>query len=192
MAPETSVGSRLTTLRESLNLSVTELAERCGCSPTVIAGLEAGELAPSLAPLIKVTRALGVRLGTLLDDEPSLGPVVTRAGDTETATRLKSLETSSDAGVLTFHSLAASKASRHMEPFVIDVRPGAVEGRTLSSHEGEEFIHVLSGAVHIEYGKTEIVLAAGDSVYFDSIVPHLVQSASDEPARILAVVHVPV
>lgn len=192
MAPDTSIGSKLTTLRESLNLSVTDLAERCGCSPAVITGLEAGELAPSLAPLIKVTRALGVRLGTLLDDEPSLGPVVTRGGDIETATRLKSLETASDAGVLTFHALAASKASRHMEPFVIDVSPGVEESRHRSSHEGEEFIYVLAGAVHIEYGKSEIVLGCGDSVYFDSIVPHLVHAVGDEPARIVAVVHVPV
>lgn len=191
MAPESTVGTKLTTLRQSLNLSVEELAERCGCSPAIINGLEAGELAPSLAPLIKLTRALGVRLGTLLDDEPSLGPVVTRAGDAEAATRLKSLETSSDAGVLTFHSLAASKASRHMEPFLIDVQPGVEERRVLSSHEGEEFIYVLTGAIHIEYGRSEMVLEEGDSVYFDSIVPHLVHAHGDLPARILAVVHVP-
>ncbi len=191
MTPDTQIGSRLTTLRESLSLSVEELAERCGCSPAVILGLEAGGIAPSLAPLIKITRALGVRLGTLLDDEPSLGPAVTRAGDEGVATRLKSLETSSDAGVLTFHALAASKASRHMEPFLIDVQPGEEERRNLSSHEGEEFIYVLTGAVQIEYGKNAIVLRQGDSVYFDSIVPHLVRADGDVAARILAVVHVP-
>ena len=75
---ENRIGTKLTTLREALQLSRDELAERCDCDVNVIAGLEDGELAPSLAPLIKVTRALGVRLGTLLDDDVHVGPVVTR------------------------------------------------------------------------------------------------------------------
>jgi quercetin dioxygenase-like cupin family protein len=70
------------------------------------------------------------------------------------------------------------------------VRPGVA--RTLSTHEGEEFIHVLDGAVEVEYGKETHALAAGDSIYYDSIVPHQVRAAAGEPARILAVVFAPV
>ncbi len=79
--PDTRIGSKLATLRESLHLTVDELAQRCECEPSVIAALEAGELSPSLAPLLRITRALGVRLGTLLDDDAAVGPVVTRAGN---------------------------------------------------------------------------------------------------------------
>jgi len=191
MAPDTRIGSKLSTLRKSRNLSVTELAERCDCDASVITGLEAGDLAPSLAPLIKITRALGVRLGTLLDDDTNVGPVVTRAGDAEIAARLKSLETSSDAGALGFFSLAASKTSRHMEPFLIEVRPGAEERHDLSTHEGEEFIFVLAGSIEIDYGKERFVLGSGDSIYYDSIVPHQVRAHHDVPASILAVVYAP-
>jgi transcriptional regulator with XRE-family HTH domain len=191
MAPDTRIGSKLTTLREALNLSVDELAVRCDCDASVISGLEEGDLAPSLAPLIKITRALGVRLGTLLDDDTNLGPVVTRAGAAEEAARLKSLETSSDAGVLDFFSLASSKTSRHMEPFLIDVMPGTEEHHALSSHEGEEFIYVLAGEIEIAYGKDLHLLEPGDSIYYDSIVPHQVRAHGDAPARILAVVYQP-
>jgi transcriptional regulator with XRE-family HTH domain len=183
------IGGKISTLRESLGLSVEELSERCDCDASVITGLEAGDLAPSLAPLIKITRALGVRLGTLLDDDTELGPVVTRAGAAEEAARLKSLETSSDAGVLDFFSLASSKASRHMEPFLIDVMPGTEEHHALSSHEGEEFIYVLDGTLEVEYGKATHALGVGDSIYYDSIVPHQVRAHGDSPARILAVVY---
>ena len=185
------IGSKLTTLRESLNLSREELAERCDCSPEVIAGLEEGDIAPSLAPLIKVTRALGVRLGTLLDDDTSVGPVVTRGDTAEHVERVKDLETSSDAGVLDFVSLAAGKSARHMEPFMIAVNPGTAEHHALSTHEGEEFIHVLDGSIEIEYGKDLHVLQPGDSIYYDSIVPHQVRAHGDSPARILAVVYAP-
>ncbi len=185
------IGSKLTTLRESLQLSQEELAERCDCGIGVIAGLEAGDIAPSLAPLIKITRALGVRLGTLLDDETHVGPVITRKDTAEQVARLKSLETSSDAGVLDFFSLAAGKTSRHMEPFMIAVNPGTSEQHALSSHEGEEFVYVLGGEIEIEYGKDLHVMHPGDSIYYDSIVPHQLRAHGDVPARILAVVYAP-
>jgi transcriptional regulator with XRE-family HTH domain len=191
MTDDNRIGAKITTLRESLQLSQEQLAERCDCDLSVVQGLEAGELAPSLAPLIKITRSLGVRLGTLLDDDAGLGPVITRKDDAEEVARLKSLETSSDGGVLDFFSLAQGKATRHMEPFLIDVSPATPGGHALSTHEGEEFVYVLSGEIEIEYGKDTHVLAAGDSIYYDSIVPHQLRAHGSSPARILAVVYAP-
>jgi transcriptional regulator with XRE-family HTH domain len=191
MTRDTRTGTKLATLRESLGLTVEQVAERSGCDVLVIEQLEAGELAPSLAPLIKITRALGCRLGTLLDDDTQMGPVVTRADEVESVKRLKSLETgTADRGQLDFFALAAGKSARHMEPFIIAVQPGAE--RALSTHEGEEFIHVLDGGIEVEYGKTTQTLGAGDSIYYDSIVPHQVRAAAGAPARILAVVYAPI
>ena len=185
------IGGKITTIRESLGFSREQLAERCECAVAIIAGLEQGELAPSLTPLIKITRALGVRLGTLLDDDTQLGPVITRSGMNNGISRVKSLEIASDAGALDFFSLAANKTSRHMEPFVINVKPASKAGTPLSSHEGEEFIYVLDGVIEIEYGKELHVLEPGDSIYCDSIVPHQVRARGDQDARILAVVYAP-
>jgi transcriptional regulator with XRE-family HTH domain len=191
MSDGNRIGGKITTLRESLQLSQEQLAERCDCDISVIQGLEGGQLAPSLAPLIKITRALGVRLGTLLDDDTNVGPIITRKDSAEEVSRLKSLETSSDAGVLDFFSLAEGKASRHMEPFLIDVSPATPGSHALSTHEGEEFVFVLSGEIEIEYGKDLSVLGAGDSIYYDSIVPHQLRAHGSAPARILAVVYQP-
>ncbi len=184
------IGSKLTTLRESLGLSTDELAERCDCDSATIERLENGEIPPSLAPLIKVTRALGVRLGTLLDDDTAVGPVVTRRDEAAAVERLKDLETGTGTGVLDFLSLASGKSARHMDPFVIEVHPGGEH--SLSTHEGEEFIHVLSGSIEIEYGKDLFVLSEGDSIYYDSIVAHQVRGHENAAARILAVVYAPV
>jgi len=189
---ENRIGGKITTLRTSLGLSQDELAERCDCDVRTIAGLEDGQLAPSLAPLIKITRALGVRLGTLLDDDNQVGPVITRKDEADKVERLKSLETSSDAGVLDFFSLAEGKSARHMEPFMISVNPSDSQTHALSSHEGEEFVHVLQGEIEIEYGKDLHVLGAGDSIYYDSIVPHQLRAHGSAQAKILAVVYAPV
>lgn len=184
------IGGKIKMLREQLDLSIDDLAERCDCAPELIEQLESGEVPPSLAPLVKITRALGVRLGTLLDDDQQVGPVITRAGEAHTVTRFKGTGSGGEAGALDFAALASDKASRHMEPFLIDVHPGASEG-ALSSHEGEEFVYVLEGTLEIAYGKEIHTLKPGDSIYYDSIVPHEVRAGSPAPAKILAVVYAP-
>jgi quercetin dioxygenase-like cupin family protein len=78
-----------------------------------------------------------------------------------------------------------------MEPFVIDVHPAAENRFELSSHEGEEFIYVLAGALEINYGKKTYRVETGDSIYYDSIVPHHVHAADNKDARILAVIYAP-
>jgi quercetin dioxygenase-like cupin family protein len=76
-----------------------------------------------------------------------------------------------------------------MEPFIVDIEPNAEQQK--STHEGEEFIYILSGKLALEYGSDSNVLNEGDSVYYDSIVPHRVFSADGNPVRILAVMYTP-
>ena len=78
-----------------------------------------------------------------------------------------------------------------MEPFLIDIQPSTVNEPILSSHEGEEFIFVIQGAVKIQYGKETYELQKGDSIYYDSIVDHIVSAATNQPAQIVAVVYTP-
>jgi quercetin dioxygenase-like cupin family protein len=87
--------------------------------------------------------------------------------------------------------LAGTKAGRHFEPFIIDITPADKPAISLSAHEGEEFIFVLSGEIEISYGKETYRLSEGDSIYYDSVVDHHVHAAADYPARILAVVYAP-
>lgn len=191
MAPANKLGEKITTLRESLQLSQVELAERCGCELSVVEDLESGKVAPSLAPLIKITRALGVRLGTLMDDDDSMGPVYVREDEISEATRMHSLETISDAGELHFFSLAEGRPSRHMDPFIITISPSGEVDHVLSQHEGEEFLYGMEGCVEIEYGKEVFVLHPGESIYYDSIVPHQVRAHDGQSAKFLAVVYTP-
>ena len=77
------IGHKIKGIRESKQLSVSEISERTGLSEAQINSIENDEHLPSLGPLIKVARALGVRLGTFLDDNDELGPVVCRAAERE-------------------------------------------------------------------------------------------------------------
>ncbi len=88
--------------------------------------------------------------------------------------------------------MAEQKAGRHMEPFLIDIEPTSEENKKLSSHEGEEFIYVLEGTLLIKHGNEEYRLQQGDSIYYDSIVNHLVLADNNQVAKILAVVYTPI
>jgi transcriptional regulator with XRE-family HTH domain len=190
MAVTHSLGEKVRTIRESRSMSGEQLAERADLAPELVAQIEAGSLIPSLSPLIRIARALGVRLGTFLDDEEHVGPVVSRVGEHERVVRFSGRDRPSHSD-LDFFSLAANKAGRHMEPFLIDIHPLSAQAARPSAHEGEEFIYVLSGEIEVTYGKDLYRMKAGDSIYYDSIVPHHVHSAGDQEARVVAVVYAP-
>ena len=186
------LGQKLVTLREAHHLSQQQLAERAGADIEIIKGLEEGNLPSSLAPLIQITRALGVRLGTLMDDDEATGPYYVEKGQMEEVTRLKRLETASDAGDLSYFSLAAGRPSRHMDPFIITITPSGETDHKLVGHEGEEFLYGLEGEVEIAYGDELYVLHPGESIYYDSIVPHQVRAHEGQGAKFLACVYTPV
>ena len=183
------IGRKIIALREAHDVSQEELAQRIGCSAEEMAIIEASPTVNGLAPLVKITSALGVRLGTLLDDDKGMGPAITRADELTGAHAKTSLETGTPSAPLDFFSLAQGKVSRHMDPFIIDIAPATQEDVT--SHEGEEFIYVMDGKVEIAYGKDVYVLDPGDSIYYDSIVPHQVRNGHNGLSRILACVYTP-
>ena len=112
----TFVGSKIKGLRETKNLSLEEIAERSGLTVEQITSIENDQNLPSLGPLIKIARALGVRLGTFMDDNDALGPVVCRAADREANKSISFSNGATDARKhMEYHPLAQQKAGRHME-----------------------------------------------------------------------------
>ncbi len=185
------VGEKIKTLRESKGISIDDLAERSGLAVEQIERIENNIDLPSLAPLIKIARVLGVRLGTFLDDMDDEGPVLCRKKEASDTISFSNNAIHSRKH-MEYHSLSKSKADRHMEPFIIDVAESSDNEFILSSHEGEEFIMVMEGTMEINYGKSTYVLEEGDSIYYDSIVPHHVHAFEGHAAKILAVIYTPI
>ena len=71
-----TVGYKIQTIRENKNMSRKEVAEQAGLSEEQVTRIEEDIDLPALAPLLKIARAMGVRLGTFLDDQEELGPVI--------------------------------------------------------------------------------------------------------------------
>lgn len=180
------LAERIKIYRERLDMPVETLAEKSGVAVDVIAAIERGEAYPALGILVKLSRALGQRLGTFMDDQFSPDPVIVRknarVGDHVT-------HKAEVSGGFTYFPLGRGKTDRHMEPFYIEIAADAKA--QLSSHEGEEFIIVVSGEVELVYGNDSYILKAGDSMYYNSVVNHIVRSAGGKPATIYAVIFMP-
>ncbi len=182
MSQSKKIGTRIQTYRENLEMSVEDLAERTNLPQSLIEDLESGSVSPAIGVMAKLARALGQRVGTFMDDQLVKDPVITRSAEREEGI---ASHKENGQGQYQYHSLGAGKADRHMEPFYINISP--TEERTKSSHEGEEFIVVTSGEVELLYGNDTHLLKEGDTMYYNSLVPHCV-SAIGGDAKIYAVI----
>lgn len=185
------LGKKIRSFREFRQISRDSLALKAGLDENQLEKIEDQGVIPSLGHLIKISRALGVRIGTFLDDQDHVGPVIVKAGEEKSSLSFSTKDYTSRAH-LNFFSLAQDKTGRHMEPFIVEIEPAKESDYRLSSHEGEEFIYVLEGTVEINYGKEIYQINKGDTIYLDSVVAHNVHAAKNQPAKILAVVYTPV
>jgi len=183
------VGARIAKYMAQNDITIETLAERTGLTTSLLTAIRDEDVYPSLGPLVKIARALGVRLGTFLDDQESIDPLIVRR--TERRSALSTLRAKDQPVETKFYSLGRGKTDRHMEPFYVELLPESGQDKALSSHEGEEFIVVLEGEVEVVYGQVTHRLDMGDSIYYNSIVPHHVGCVGDEPAAIYAVLYFP-
>jgi transcriptional regulator with XRE-family HTH domain len=184
------LGKKIKEYREFRQITRKDLAFKANLDIEQLEKIEEKGVMPSLGHLIKISRALGVRIGTFLDDQDQVGPAIVRAGEEKSSISFSTKDESTREH-LNFFSLAQDKAGRHMEPFIVEIEPSKESDYKLSSHEGEEFIYVLEGSIEVNYGKDIFQINKGDTIYLDSVVAHNVHAANNQFAKILAVVYTP-
>ena len=179
------VGERIKKVREEKKLSLTDLAEKTGYSSAILSQIENHLLSPSLGTLIQIANALEVPLSKIFGEKRGHSYSIVRKNERKLISRFASKE-----GVnygYTYESLGYDKKNRRMEPFIVTLEPATVKHEKLSSHSGEEFIYVLEGEMEVVLGDLRDTLSPGDSIYYDSTLPHRVACVGDTPAKILAV-----
>ncbi len=183
------IGARVRKFREAQDMTREKLAETAGLSAAFITALEEENLYPSIGPLQKIAHALHVRLGTFMDDVTCQDPIIVRRDSREEDLTMQHGEGRQT--LYRYFSLGKGKADRNMEPFFIEVLPEPEDAIKMSSHQGEEFIIVTSGRLLVIYGNERQILEAGDTAYYNSIVPHYVGAAGNQPCSIYAVLYHP-
>ncbi len=187
--PDTNakVGEKIRGLRIEKELSVEEVAKRSGISESNIAKIEDNEILPPLGNIVSLAKAFGVEVGDLFGDSADSPFCIVRGDDREKVSRFNSLERTSSG--YSYESLGHQKKNRHMEPFLVTLSPTETPQVETNHHIGEEIIFVLEGKVEVKILDHTDILNPGDSIYYDSNMPHIVSCHGDKPATILAVIY---
>jgi transcriptional regulator with XRE-family HTH domain len=164
------VGPRLRALRQERGATLNQLAETTGISVSTLSRLESGQRKPTLELLLPLARAHQVPLDELVDAPPTGDPRV----------HARPFERDGATVVPLTRRPGGIRAFKQVYPPGWPHRPPEQ-----ASHEGYEWLYVLSGRLRLLLGDHDVVLTAGEAAEFDTHVPHWFGNPGNEPAEVL-------
>ena len=167
------IGSKIKRLRQQLNLSQSELADRCELTKGYISQLENDLTSPSIATLMDILSALGTSPSEFFKKEDD-----TRVTFSEN----DFIEKHEDGMVLKWIIPNAQK--NEMEPVLVELLSGASTAVDFP-HEGEEFGYVLEGKICVVLGESKYVCKKGETFYYAANKEHSVKNIGKTAARLL-------
>lgn len=168
------VGSIIRARRQQMHLTLTALSQASGVSVGYLSQVERDHAVPSLGTLAQIARALSVGIDYFIAT-PAPRDALTREGE-----RTKF---SVDGSSVTYERLGADFPGNTLSSFIMTVPPGYRS--EVVSHEGEEIIYVLEGAITQRIDNDEMIMSAGDSLHFRGSQPHAWSNHTDRPAKLL-------
>jgi transcriptional regulator with XRE-family HTH domain len=176
------IGDALRVRRHELGWSLRDLADRLGCSPSLISQIERGRANPSVATLYSIVQALDVSLDELLFNErratttePPPGGPIQRANERHRI-RLAS-------GVLWERLTTVSEPGVEFLHVTYEVGGASSPANAFQRHAGHEWGYVLSGSLQVTIGFRQYLLEPGDAISLDSTTPHRLANVGDVPVH---------
>lgn len=164
------LGPRLRATRLDRGWTLEDLAGRAKVSVSTLSRLESGKRQASLELLLPITRQLGVRIDDLLtveDQDPRVRrPAMQRKG-------------------MTIAPLTREESE--VRAFKISYHPDAPMPSELKTHEGHEWLYVLSGRLRLRLGDQEHVLTRGEAAEFETRIPHGLSAEGTRPAEVISI-----
>ncbi len=183
------IGSRAREIRKATGMTLKGLAQATGLSAPLLSRIENGQVMPSVLTLQEIALALQVEIEHFFKQDNERQSVISRQGTRRLLGTRRGKKQSVSYEV---EPLAEGVENRFMEPAIVTLR-GKEDGEDvpLVSHEGQEFMYVLEGRIHLTLGATSYLLKKGDAAYWDGKIPHRGISLTARPARTLNVHLVP-
>jgi XRE family transcriptional regulator, regulator of sulfur utilization len=176
------IGERVRALREGMDLSLRDLASRCGVSAATLSQVERGESSPSLTVAGRIADGLELSLSQLLRLDEARHVVLVRAGEGRRRKRAGHEVTE-----LT-PPLPGQRADVSIHILKPDASTGGEGDPPIHEPGSRETVVVLEGGVELEIDGDTHRLETGDSITFDADLPHGLSNAGPDVARLLAVV----
>lgn len=169
----TAVGPRLRALRRQRGATLAQLSATTSISVSTLSRLESGQRRPTLELLLPLARAHGVPLDDLVGAAPTGDPRVRTRPITRNG--------------MTFIPLTRRPGGLQAYKQIIPARPVQPEREELElqTHEGYEWLYVLSGRLRLLLGEHDLVLSPGEAAEFDTRAPHACANAGPQPVELL-------
>jgi transcriptional regulator with XRE-family HTH domain len=178
VSPEVLVGLKVREIRNRKGLSLRELAKRSKLNINTLSMLENGKSSPSVSTLHQLAISLEVPLSAFFEPQASFKQVVFTP-------QLQRPEVLFDQ--MRLEVLGKGVKHNVIQPFVVTLAPQSDSGDNLIVHTGFELVYCLSGTINYSIGENVYTLAEGDSLVFESHLPHKWQNLSGEHAKMLLV-----
>jgi transcriptional regulator with XRE-family HTH domain len=166
------VGGRLRALRSAHGMTLAQVSAGTGISVSTLSRLESGGRRPTLELLLALARTYGVALDELVGTPPTADPRVRRPAVHR--------------GDLTLVPLTAQPGSPRAYKLTMAPRPAGDPGPEPRTHEGYEWVYVLSGRLRLVLGEHDLVLGSGEAAEFDCRTPHAMSCAGRRPVEVLS------
>lgn len=173
-AQHLEMGERLRECRKRQALTMQEVADRAGLSVGFISQVERGLTGPSLSSLASIAKVLDAPVSSFLEQP---------AGPVELTRRQERTSYSAGKTLVSYERLSAAFSGHQLRSVLMHEEPGY--RAEAISHQGEELMFVMNGAITVELGGEQTVLRAGDSIHFDSRRPHRSWNHTAEVATLL-------
>ena len=178
------VAGRIKGLREAKGYTQAELAKLCGVSAEKFAVLEEGNTDFSFTFIYKCAKACGVEVVDLLEGTSTTlrSFAITRKGEGLKIVKQHGVE---------YNNLAPKFKEKMAEPFLVKFPYIAEEQNApmeLHSHKGQEFDVIVKGSLKVQIGDHVDLLNEGDSIFYNSLIPHGMIAASEGGCEFHAVV----
>lgn len=185
------IGSRLRTERERARISQRELARRLGVSASLISQIESGQSKPSVSTLYAIVTELGVSLDHVFQVHTAEMSMAAAVGaSAEPGIEAGPLVRSTDRHVVELDSgVRWERLTSHQHEdvdflhVIYDVGGSSAPDDRLMRHPGREYGFVISGTLGVKLGFEQHELGPGDSIAFDSTMPHRLWNLGDEPVH---------
>jgi transcriptional regulator with XRE-family HTH domain len=169
-----SIGNKIKAFRQELNLTIPQLSEMTGLSRGFISQVENDKVSLSLESLQKIALALRHPVRNFLDEQQFLPDLIRKKARPR-------IQIGSEPKI----EILSTPFGRQLQIMLTDLPPGYQAGDCAHSHDGEEWIMVLTGKVKVSQGDFAAILEEGDSIHWDGNQPHLCQNATDHSAKII-------
>ena len=175
------IGDRLKGLRITMDIPKEKMAEDMKLNTDEYIAYENGQRDFSFSFLFNAANILGVDVVDIISGEtPKLTTcALVRKGEGYNITRRAAYD---------YKHLAFTFSKKKAEPFLVTVEPNKDEEIILHSHDGQEFNYMLSGTMEFHLDNIVYELSEGDSVYFDSGIPHAMKATGVQAAKFIAIV----